>query len=40
VKDIRTGQAYLVSENLVGEQNEKVYEQALQAREYRPSIQQ
>jgi hypothetical protein len=40
VKDIKTGQAYLVSETLVGQENEKVYEQALEAREYRPSIQQ
>lgn len=38
VKEIRTGQAYLVSENIVGEPNEKVYEQALEEREYRPSI--
>lgn len=40
VKDVRTGQAHLVSEVMIGEQNEKVYEQALQTRELRPSIQQ
>jgi hypothetical protein len=40
VKDVRTGQPYLVSQKDLGMENEKIYEQALNTKEYRPNIRQ
>ena len=40
IKEVTTGQPYLVSETMIGKENEKVYEQAINVTEYRPNIRQ